>query len=516
MVNRRKGRCVIASRSMARRPASMAPCPRRFGWFGSFVAAAIGTACESAQPPDFLGQQAPTPAADVLCNDPGFVQDIGPDRYRLVDMDQGKSCPVFVEQDDCVVAIFRDCTDDSTTPREWQGRARTDGSLRLDPLTPPTALGTALLRQPRCCEGPIVASSIDVEGATEWALLDCRDDVCESANRRHTGLYLTRNTTITAALSVLRTAQIAAAGPASRSVSGVWDSVRRQSWWGWGASGGLYVSDEMGDAALVDASLSVDALAQSSDRVFAIGGQRLSSFDKQIRTATVLERPGSLSAVTALQEDVLVAVELDDSSVLELRDGETLSLLFERPLSGTVTGLAPRPGGGTIVTVDDPARLVVLTASLAVSQTIEMGKFTDLGVEDVVPFAPRFVDRDRVAFAGACYRLSSKVHCYFEHDLSNDSTRTERIGVPEESRLMDVLVSEPSPTADPGFERNVWLAGFDGAVHRIERRLGAPFVRPRPESVTHVDHDVSALVAADGVIFALSGTGQITVLQPAP
>src|SRR5262245_7532167 len=43
--------------------------------------------------------------------------------YWFSDLETGRSCRVYLEQDDCVVAIFDDCTwPDAWGDRQWTGR----------------------------------------------------------------------------------------------------------------------------------------------------------------------------------------------------------------------------------------------------------------------------------------------------------------------------------------------------------------------------------------------------------
>ncbi|MEO1338170.1 MAG: hypothetical protein AAFV29_21175, partial [Myxococcota bacterium] len=98
----------------------------------------------------------------MKCTTPGFPQNIGQATVQLVDMDSGKRCTTFLEQDVCVLAIFRDCTDEDSTPsREWQGEADSDRHVELRPFYPRDAVIQS--RSPACCVGEIPTSDGPIE-----------------------------------------------------------------------------------------------------------------------------------------------------------------------------------------------------------------------------------------------------------------------------------------------------------------------------------------------------------------
>jgi hypothetical protein len=90
--------------------------------------------------------------------------------FHVADLDLGRTCIGFVEQDECVVALFRDCTDQvAETPRSWQGTIDDTGRIHLERTNETTA--TVIPRAPTECNGTL---QTEQEGRIRtWAKLDC-------------------------------------------------------------------------------------------------------------------------------------------------------------------------------------------------------------------------------------------------------------------------------------------------------------------------------------------------------
>ena len=461
------------------------------------AAAVLASGCGAAGAPESAAEPAPVPAADFLCSRPGFAREVGQARYRLVDMDQGQTCEVFVEQDECVLAIFRDCTDLARTKREWQGIATMEETVRIAPLYPSEA--EPPLRTPICCEGPT-----PVDEPPKWLLLDCRFTSCITANRGHTGLYLVPSAPDRPALSVASTEQVATLSSGGADVRAAWDGVRDEAWMGW-ARGGLYVRPRTGSAAQVPDVAGVSHLAQDETTLFAADGSTVRRIDKATRIASpakVLDR--SVLAMERIAEGLLVGLQDGVSTRLLLLDPVSLESTAEVTRPGTITGLATRPlGGVALATFDRSPQLSVLDATLSTVREIEMGDLRDLGVDGVVPYGPRMIAADRVAFYARCYRGAPSRHCYFEHKLDadpdNPADRSIRIGVPNETRIVDVVTNVLDA---------VWLAGEDRRIHR----LATEPVRPDPGALTTLDHEVGALLAPENELWAVSPDGRLSIL----
>ncbi len=416
-------------------------------------------------------------------------------------MDAGTTCEVFVEQDVCVIAIFRDCTDLNDPVREWQGLATIDRTVRISPLYPDSVSLVGLPRSPVCCEGTVVPDT----GPTEWMRLDCRFDSCLNRGRPHAGLYLERDLSRAPALSVVGTETVAVTASSSRRLGALWDATRDEGWLGW-PNAGLFVRTANGPAEVVDRTLTVASIAHTADAVFAAGGTNLARIDKASRSVThQITLEGQVVATTVIDDRVLVAVDRGDVSIVIRLRPDTLAELERFVDPGRVIDLAPLPDDGRVVTaLSSPPRLVVLTSTLAVVRSVQMNELLDLNIAGVEPEAPVAVDGSRVAFSGQCFRGGSTAHCYYEHTLLPEGPdQSVRLGVPNETRIAAIL-----PQADDG--RFAWLAGESGAIHRISR---SP-LRPLPREVTQLEHDVADLIDTGESLWAVSVTGVVSILAP--
>lgn len=112
-------------------------------------------------PPEAAGDHCPRKVV------PRFAQAY----FQVADLELGQTCTGFIEQDECVIALFRDCTDQvSDIPRSWQGTIEEDGDIHWERTTETS--GSVIARSPSECNGTL---STAAEGDIRvWAKLDCR------------------------------------------------------------------------------------------------------------------------------------------------------------------------------------------------------------------------------------------------------------------------------------------------------------------------------------------------------
>ena len=67
------------------------------------------------------------PAAPAAADCPP-VRQFANDWFYFVDLERGRTCRVFLEQDECVLGVFEDCTN---RPRQWVGTVDGAGMMRL-------------------------------------------------------------------------------------------------------------------------------------------------------------------------------------------------------------------------------------------------------------------------------------------------------------------------------------------------------------------------------------------------
>jgi hypothetical protein len=102
----------------------------------------------------------PPPPLALSC---GPAPTLGQREVLFADLDAGRSCRVFLEQDECALGIFDDCTTVDDARRDWFGTVEGD-ALRLRPtFSPPNA------RPPRT---PEVCTSAPFAEAGPWPF-DC-------------------------------------------------------------------------------------------------------------------------------------------------------------------------------------------------------------------------------------------------------------------------------------------------------------------------------------------------------
>lgn len=421
----------------------------------------------------------PPPAVGDQCVPPfpmGFAQDW----FVFADLDQGTSCDVFLEQDECAVGIYHDCTDGTADPREWQGRVSTNpNAVGYEPrielvakYEDPTS-GSRLARGPSCCEGSLFPRGDNV--VPTYALLTCHDDACDRPfETTHTGLYLERRTDFDPK-SLDRGSFSLEAGArtpdASFAAGAVWVIV--------GSSVYTYTPEttnaERVPIDVGDAEHLVHALGGGA--VYTAGAS-LVRIDTAARTESArIALPGPADAVVPTSAGLLVAYADGATSGLALYDPVSLAPRGAPRLQAErVTGLAA---------VEDLDRIAVATAEgssalFAVTSTLTLGVLVDiaqdgaLSTRQVVPFAPFSVSGSKVGMLGRCYEAAPKVHCYFEIDTADASVR--RVGVPD----VEVLVSA---AYDIRTDRIV-ASSAGGRIAFIDR--GAAF-RPRVQQTVRLD-----------------------------
>lgn len=117
-------------------------------------------------------------AAAASCSPPYARLGSGP--FVWLDMDEGRACTAYLEQDECVLGVYRDCT--SQDEREWRGGVGPGDTVELEALYLVPSISA---RAPLCCLGPLTLG-----GDWPYAQLECRVDDCRNpADDTHVGLF---------------------------------------------------------------------------------------------------------------------------------------------------------------------------------------------------------------------------------------------------------------------------------------------------------------------------------------
>jgi hypothetical protein len=149
---------------------------------GLGIVATLASACSAPEGPPALDESLRPPrylAASCSPVDDIARQDGVTTNAFLADLGTGRSCEVFLERDECVLAIFHDCT---TSGRQWIGTASQDTDEVSISLSPMFERAPAMA-PPRVCTGALVPSRVDPRAGTRL--------VCEGTAYPR-GLYLER------------------------------------------------------------------------------------------------------------------------------------------------------------------------------------------------------------------------------------------------------------------------------------------------------------------------------------
>ncbi len=144
------------------------------------LAAALFSCGKPPAPPPPSDDRLPPLEAAAECPP---VEQFANDYFYVADLETGRSCTLYIEQDECIVGIFDDCSHLSSNcdrpRRQWRGTIDLAGSIRLEPtyhVQPAT-------RPPAQCTGSIESS----EDTSRFATLDCTG----GANA-HPGMFIER------------------------------------------------------------------------------------------------------------------------------------------------------------------------------------------------------------------------------------------------------------------------------------------------------------------------------------
>lgn len=373
-------------------------------------------ACSNPPPPELPGRDRTGPAelANKDCAKlMPYPTNFGQAEYVWADLDRAELCTVYVEQDDCVVAIWRDCAGDS---REWQGRVAGAGASRMLHLESIYANnGARPARAPSCCEGPILPADRE----PDEAILSCGLQGCGiDVDKKHLGIQLERKRsgggpTLGNSLTLGPTgSKIVASANLGDSL---WVLVQ-------GPEPGIY--------------------GQNGERLATIEGQAMVAghgafYVAQGRTLSRVEPSGAVSATFSVSSTIAHLAVLTDGILLGTADelvrfNSTISVPQRRPVTG-LTGLIGLPR------VDEPAavaffasKIETITSTLGRKLELDLAKDTVRDLTHTLPQLGFAIDANTVGFAGKCNLDDSGKRCFFEARLEQP-LRLERTALPQGS-----------------------------------------------------------------------------------
>lgn len=479
----------------------------RSAWLGPV---AVVIACSSPPEPVYPPRSEIGPPYDQarMCQPP-FPSGIGNGYYWMADLDLGRSCVVYLEQDDCVLGIYQECAaPDSTVLRQWQGRAKTANTVRWIELSPAVPSGgNPPARSPTCCEGAVVGEV----GGYSTAVLGClRGRNCTglppetppTEPQDHVGLVLqqvrigiqpeqrisgTRLPLEAFAPKVTRLITQNAGtelyalvdGPGADAADGLYQIMLT-------ASGSTRVLSTTSSEPLQVAWDDTQVYLSDGDRVHRRSGSSNQSSGPL---------GGKVLAMAAAASGLLVATEDGTGTMLRRLDPTTLGEVASARRTERVSSMAadadPAPSALAVLSYQDRERLERIGPDLA-----PMGPVVELR-DGAIPRQLTFVTTDTYGFLAPCWKDSNARTCYWEHFFNGEAQGagvTERTSAPDVADITDFTIDN--------LHRYVHLSSSTGPVTVVFRQPLRPALDQRipfTEATSHITSD---------------GTGRYWVLFP--
>ncbi len=411
-------------------------------------------ACSSPPPPtipprDVVGP--PLPVANS-CLPPytTFAQDW----FILADLDLGTSCRVFLEQDECVLGIYRDCTDPSPNPRQWVGAI--DSAMMKDQLEFQIyeGNGTVVGRPPKCCNGRL----IDLD----WARLDCHLTACDNVTDTiHVGAEIEREVTPDPFATTAGTEMIASGPLGDFALL----AAKRELW---AITRNAIVVHPLGGTSSMLGSVTDAqhlALAPDEATAYVSDGSKLLRIDTVARTIVETVDLGSRIELLECSTRGVVAGTVDgDMMTVSIRRAGSLATVDAEATMPRLLSIVDLPGGDSdraFLAAPASGHLAVLTSTLAAGA----------GAPSVnTPVRALFtVDDDTIGLLAECSERSTAKHCWFEIDPLGGTIR--RTGIPD---IGDIVDAAYDATRD-----RVVFSGDRGGLAVLDRARWRPQVQRR-------------------------------------
>jgi hypothetical protein len=465
-------------------------------------------ACSSPPPPVIPGRDVigPPYAAQVNCPEGSGSARIAQSNFRIADLDRGTVCTGFIEQDECIVALYHDCTYDIAHARSWQGQIDEKMSV-IDLYASYEHGGGVFPRSPNFCSGTLKLPA----SAPPWAMLTCQ--ISGSAGMSpHSGFYVERADS-TPIYHLMPPNGIQVVAPRMETegfLPGMVVLSKAGQLWvianGTSASGdasGLY-SGPLGASSLTRAmSLNgptiLRATADEAWLFIATGSELLRVSPQNPSQPMMVRASGPIVDLAIVGSSVLVAVNAPPNGTrLQAYTIDPLAPAgMEQPLSFAVTGILPLTTTGTIaILASTSSELTPLSFSLTPGQSFAP-------IQGSTPTAYTLVDANTLALAYISPNNPASTH-YLE------------IGVGPKNTLLDLFVpdaSEVQGLACDAQRENMVTVSKGGTVQVIDRMgprtvLGSEVVLPDHAPASHVVYDPKTdaffvLAGSTGVVYPL-------------
>lgn len=348
-------------------------------------------ACDAPPAPPAPSHPGAPPAA-ATCTPP--YERFGNTEVVWADLDLGRSCTAYLEQDECVLGIWRDCT--TPTPREWRGRV-TGSRVEMRALHP---AGSSLPRKPDCCHGEIVET--DDGRRIDFACSSgaCTDEIdlvghtLETGPRVPAGL-LSSEGALPGVMKQVRDGHgLLASGDPTR--DGVWSLAPLER----------RLALDSAEAFAIDGA--GRPWARSDTRLFGPDG-------------SAHDLPSDTQAMSARATTALVATE--GGQIIEYGPGGQLAQMQLTDLPGSVSGLASSAEGEVAILTERPA--FVIRVDFEAASELDRHPVPEL---TGAPGDAAFVDA-QLLFTGRCHATSAERRCLFR--LAPGASALERSALPE-------------------------------------------------------------------------------------
>ncbi|MBK6685173.1 MAG: hypothetical protein IPG45_11955 [Deltaproteobacteria bacterium] len=443
---------------------------------------------------------------------PPYPSNVGNDYFHWADLDQGTSCVVYLERDDCALAVYQECVPEgATTSRQWQGRTYNNMLVRRMEFSPASPGGVSgPTRNPTCCEGDITTGDGGYSSSvlTCWLNRNCGGPLTDVPD--HVGLVLQQVRTGVRPEQRIEPDRLQVGAVAARTTRLVTREGREELYLlvdspGTMAGDGLHrVAISASGTQLLITATSAQPLQVATDatHIYLADGDQLHRVDGETVVPAV-NMAGQVLAMAPTSMGLLIATADGANSTLRLLDRTTLAELSSSPRVGRISALAAGVEQDAQILavasyVDRPA-LEQIDLSLGIGSTVELKSFA-------IPSGLKHVADDTYGFLAPCWNGPTSRSCYWEHAFEPGGGRTDRTSAPDIEDIRDFVID---PEQD-----YVHLSSSSGRVSV----LGRLPLRPLLDERVPLTEPTSGLArGVNGRIWVLlPNTGALARLEPIP
>ncbi len=413
----------------------------------SLCLAQLLVSCSSPPAPEIPSRVSvgPPQEASATCNPP-YKQQFGQKWVWVADQDTGRLCLSYLEQDECVLGMYRDCSSNPDDLREWQGRI-TEDKLQLIAFYP---FDGSQPRKPQCCGGTL---------HDDWVALDCPGTGICLAGRQledHTGFYFETYREEGDRLPIFAQQNSWLALPATAQAQNAVIGPATDTLWVAGLGGlyGIKLTDSSNPEirhVQIDGAQHLE-LSPDEQSIYVATSSTVHKVRAQDLQITHSESFTKVLDITSAYSEIWV---LDDASIVRLNRNDLSRLGSETAALGTSEIVGSLDNSTAVAVARNPNKILRLDSSAKEERSWELS--------NKMPWAARnaiFLQDNKLAFVANCHG-QSEITCYFELEVV-----TERRSVPRRLGLVEVSqLSQPAPLDN----QRVLLGDSSGLITLIHR-----------------------------------------------